>query len=207
MTMAEWNPEWLGEVLWDYFKNDLTYQGYSPGITAVRKSDPARAKEIERYLRPRYFLRKKNLDPTAMSEGTKLRVCLLPYNPHLTLDVAAARECLGLPQDQVKPTPGGPLWQKLAPMAKSPEAARKLIEGISCSEWTLLHRQAPPPAPRGRPKGSVLSAQLKQSAKTSAQVRFNSNSVPLWLTTPPSGPPVRRPTIPGPYLWTGSPVD
>jgi len=189
MTMAEWNPEWLGEALWDYFKNDLTYEGYSRGITALRKRDPARAKEIERYLRPQYFRRKEKLDLPAMSEGTRLRVCLLPHNPHLTRDVAAARDCLGLPQDQIKPTPDEPLWQELAPMAKSPEAARKLIEGIYCSEWTLLHRQAPPPAPGGRSKGSVLSAPLKQSAKTSAQVKFNSNLVPLWLITPPSGPP------------------
>jgi hypothetical protein len=95
--------------------HDLTPEGYQEALRNVRRSDPAAARRLERTIEP--VLRKKGIFPRRRmpwyetSQGTRLRLALLPQNPHVEKDIEEARQYLRVPNNQVHATKGDLLWR------------------------------------------------------------------------------------------------
>ncbi len=182
---------------------DLSAEGYQDAMVKLRKTNANLARRLERQLAP--FLRDKifrrrRVDWVNTSHGLRARLDLLSENPRLTQDVRVVRKVLSIPDDQVKPTKGDPLWKELAAVVK-PALVKREVEGIMAARWHIVHVQE-----AGSEKVSydedtahLLSESMFKTAVASAHVPFTDEGVPSWLGELPSGL--------APYDGSGAPLD
>ena len=110
-------------LLFEDGERDLTAEGYTRALSALRDRDPAAAKRVERalasnldHLFPR---RAKKWHDT--SQGLRARLALLPLNPHLKQDVVEIRDTLTIPPNVVTAPEGHPLWRQMEEMFSEPD--------------------------------------------------------------------------------------
>ena len=170
----------------------LTYEGYHDAMRRLRRQDKARAKRVERILAPflaeRIFPRRQR-EWHETSEGTRARLLLLPGNPHVQADVRSIREVLRIPLDQIHATEGDAIWKQLEDVVR-PGRVRGVVEGHLASLWLNLHRKPAVGQAMDEEGNEMLSAEMRQSAVSSADVDLQAENVPEWLQCPL--PPTRR---------------
>jgi hypothetical protein len=121
------------------------------------------------------------------SQGTRLRLILLPKNPHMREDIKQVRYYLGIPEDHIRPTSDDPFWKEVSRQVK-PDSVRKVVEGNLAAEWLHVHRYIA--AGNTMPDSAQLTARLSQpmieSAVKSAAADLTSPDTPEWLRRLPS---------------------
>lgn len=180
---------------------DLTLEGYSKRIHKLRKTNPTLARRVERNLEPflanNVFPRKK-LKWQETSEGTRLRLGLLPDNPYLKQDVAAIRLALGIPEEQVKAKINSPEWKELEVLVR-PSYIRKVLEINLAGAWYFLHCQAVAGQEAMLKAQENLQPASAESAICSARINLKADTIPGWLQQPVA--------CPAPYNNLVAPVD
>ena len=190
--MGNGNVEWALQALYgaDARLYDLTSAGYQKAIAGLRRDSPTMARRVERTLDP--VLRKEKLFPRRArswresSEGRKVRLSLLPVNPHLQEDVGTIRQTLGIPKGHVRFTRGDPLVLELAEDLGE-EAALKVAQENAAVRWIVVHQaqalaQALPFDP-----GDLLPYDMRDSAEAGATVQMGAVG-PEWLRRIPEPP-------------------
>ena len=180
---------------------DLTAEGYLKALGNLRKADPAAARRAERLLAPllrERLFRRRSRAWHDTSEGTRVRLKLLPGNPHVQADVQTIRGVLGIPDGHIKATENDDVWEKVAEWVK-PEAVRWVVEGNVAGWWIQLHRMATMGHVFEAEEQELLSPELFQSATASAVVDLTADQAPEWLRQAPLGPP--------PYHQQAVPLD
>jgi hypothetical protein len=189
------------QLLYGLGGHDLTVEGYSKRIHKLRKANPSLARWVERALEPfladKIFPRKK-VKWQETSEGTRLRLGLLPYNPYLKQDVAAIRFSLGIPEEQVKAKKNSPEWEDLKVLVK-PSYIRKVLESNLVGAWHFLHCQAAVGQEALLTGQENLPPAMVESAIGSARINLKADNIPGWLQQPLAGP--------APYNNLVAPVD
>jgi hypothetical protein len=180
---------------------DLTAEGYLEALGNLRKADPAAARRAERLLAPllkERLFRRRSREWYETSEGTRVRLKLLPGNPHVQADVQTIRGILGIPNGHIKATENDALWKHLAKRFK-PQVVKRVVEGNLTGWWIQLHRKSAMGQVIEAEEQELLSSELFQSATASAVVDLTADQVPEWLRQPPLGPP--------PYHQQAVPLD
>lgn len=179
---------------------DLTREGVADRLSALRRGeglpegvrDPKRegqvlAKRFERLLRGplgRRLFPAQGFPWQETSQGLRVRLALLPKNPHLELDVRAVRQALGIPEEHLRVGPRDAVWKRKAELAK-PAAIRGLAEDELAHEWLSIHREAA--AHRAfRTRLAYLLRSAVPVAEASAAVDLASAPGPEWLRTAPA---------------------
>ena len=175
---------------------DLTDEGYRRAITKLRRSNPTRARQVERILAPFFGRRvfpRRSIPWQSSSMGTRARLALLPQNPHLQADLQIVRTVIGVPDGQIQATDAHPLWRRLEGVVQ-PKAIRRAVEGLLAGPWLHVHRQEAqrgvvdgPGAQRSIPDAPEfdLPAELRDTAVASAWVDLSGNEMPEWLRRSP----------------------
>ena len=169
--------------------HNLTFEGYQEALRSLRKKDPTAARRLERYLEP--ILEKRGIFPRRRipwhqtSQGARLRLALLPKNPHVREDIEQVRLYLGIPKTHIRPTSRDSFWKEASELVK-PESVRMVVEGNFVAEWLYVHRTvaAGNEAPDKTELVGLLSKPMVESAVTSAHIDLTSPNAPDWLQRP-----------------------
>jgi len=182
---------------------DLTSEGYQEALSKLRAVDLASARRVERalatFLKDRIFpLRKRDWVKT--SQGLRARLALLPENPYVRQDVKIVRDMLGIPDNQIKPVPGDPLWKDVS-RHTNPENVKRVTEEIMAARWHAVHIQEANSEKISQEEetAGIISEPMFRSAVASAHVDLTHTRITAWLREAPSGPP--------PYDSSAVPLD
>jgi len=171
------------QILYGSNISDLTASSYTEAMKKLRQKDAALAGRVERILAPilekRIFPRRQR-EWFETSEGTRVRLSLLPQNPYVQIDVKVAREILGIPHNHITVTEEHPLWDVLINEIR-PGGIKRIIEGNLASEWIHIHRRAALGLPVEIDEVVLLPDAMKESAFTSAKVELSTPEIPVWL--------------------------
>jgi len=175
------------QVLYGSGGRDLTAQGYTEALHKLRKVDAAGARRVERLLGP--FLEKKVFPRRGRawqetSEGARMRVALLPHNPHVQQDALTIRKLLGIPAGQIHAKEDDPGWKQVKALVKPEAIIGQVVEGNLASRWLYFHRQTALGLPIGEEDRHALPQELEGSAVKSALADLAAEHVPQWLRHP-----------------------
>lgn len=128
----------------------------------------------------------------------RLRLALLPQNPHIEKDIDEARQYLGIPNNHVHSIKGDSFWREVSENIELEAAVRRVVEDNLVGEWLFIHREtAMGKTPPYDELAGLLSQPMKNSAVRSAGIDLTSPQAPEWLRHPPNGPtPYQDPTSP-----------
>ncbi len=162
---------------------DLTSEGYIEAMHQLRLKDEAQARRVERTLAPilkERIFRRKQVEWYNTSEGTRIRLLLLPDNPHVQADAVTIRQVLGIPNGHVNVTEKDPLWQQLKASIKL-EEIRRVAEGNLAGWWLHVHMKVASGQKTDGTDKAVLSSDLLESAAASATKDLRSKDIPDWM--------------------------
>lgn len=172
---------------------DFTPEVLLEAFRKLRRSDPAKARQAQRLLSPqldKVFPRRLR-DWTMSSAGTRARLALLSENPHFLTDVAAVRELIQIPDDELRvSTPRG--YRQV--FRSGTAEAHQLAETQVVLGWLQLHddtcRGTPLESDPGNPStgraslADLLSSDARASAIAAAGLDFSRADTPKWLGVP-----------------------
>ncbi len=192
--MGDENVGWALKTLYgDEAKlYDMTSIGYQRALKELRVRSPSLARRVERILDP--VLQKEKLFPRRglswreSSEGRKVRLALLPRNPHLGGDVRTIRKVLGIPEGHVSFSKEDPLVLELE-QTLGVEAATEVVQENVAVRWLIVHETLGRPLPLD--PGELLPSDMRRSAESASRVRMGSVG-PGWLRRLPEPPGAAR---------------
>ena len=173
-------------ILYGNEGRDLTPEGYVKAMHQLRRKGAAQARRVERILAPilkERLFRRRQIEWYDTSEGTRVRLLLLPDNPHIQADVDTIRHVLGIPNGHIYVTENDPLWQQLEASVK-PEEVRRVVEGNLAGWWLHTHMKVALGQKVDETDKEMLSAELLESAVLSATHYLRSDSTPDWIRQP-----------------------
>ncbi len=173
--------------------SDLTYEGYQKALTSLRRKNPAAARRLERFLEP--ILKERSIFPRRRipwhktSQGARLRLALLPQNPHVREDIEQIRQYLCIPKSHIHPSSKDSFWKEVSKRLE-PEGIgdiRMVVEGNLVGEWLYIHRTvaAGNAISDKSPLAGLLSKPMIESAVASAGVKLTLRQAPEWVKRPP----------------------
>ncbi len=173
--------------------HDLTPEGYQEALRSLRGKSPAEARRLERFLEP--ILKERGIFPRRRipwqetSQGTRMRLALLPQNPHIREDIEQVRQYLGIPKSHIRPNSRGSFWKEVSKQVK-PESIRKVVEGNLVGAWLYIHREvaAGKEVQADSQISGLLTRAMIKSAVRSAGVDLTLPYVPEWARQPPDKP-------------------
>lgn len=142
------NRQEAEEILYGEEPRDFTPDGYLSAISRLRGYDRALANAVERVLKPQLdadLFTRSAIPWQDASRGTGYRIALLGDNPHFLKDVEEIREVLGIPEGQVRSTPGDAVKKGLRKskfLGDQPEEELESIaDNVLARRWIRQHER------------------------------------------------------------------
>ena len=190
------NRQEAEEILYGEEPRDFTPDGYLSAISRLRGYDRALANAVERVLKPQLdadLFARSAIPWQDASRGTAYRIALLGDNPHFLKDVEEIREVLGIPEGQVRSTPGDAVRKGLRKskfLGDQPEEELESIaDNVLARRWIRQHERVA----TGLDFDQFivgLKPEALNAASQSAVLNLSEVTSPLWLRASP--PPHAR---------------